>query len=280
MELDGPRHTRVSLVVRKYKVADVGGRIKSQMEVSFARYVGEVLNRRGSVGHYATAVRTASRYLREKSLIDGELFEIESLEKLKGLRDVLYADGSFIEQNLIGNNMYSVGLNHFVDFLGLETITDGAGETLIERKNTVEHRVLTYEDIEKLDAPVEIPEKEPKVVYGWNRDRVVVEQVLKADKRKCEIDPEHRTFVTRRNDEPYLEGHHLIQLSWQKEFGKSLDVYANIIGVCPNCHRQLHFGRRDEIRRILKPIYDLRAERLHRSGIDISKDEFLAIAVE
>ena len=241
------------------------------MEVSFARYVGEVLDRRGSVSHYATAVRTASRYLREQGLIDGSLFDVDSLSRLKELRDILYADGSFIEQNAIGNNMYSVGLNHFVDFLGIE-VSYGGGVV------TAERRLLTPEDIERLDTPVEVPEHLPRVVYGWNRDRVIVEQVLAADKRKCEIDPDHRTFITRRNDELYLEGHHLIPLSRQKEFSKSLDVYANIIGLCPNCHRQLHFGKQSEVREILKPIYDQRAERLSRSGIHISKDEFLAVA--
>lgn len=58
----------------------------------------------------------------------------------------------------------------------------------------------------------------------------------------------------------------------------SLDVYANIIGLCPNCHRQLHFGKQDEIRDILKPIYTARADRFHNSGIILSKDEFLAVA--
>lgn len=38
------------------------------------------------------------------------------------------------------------------------------------------------------------------------------------------------------------------------------------------------FGKIDEVRDILKPIYDARAERLHRSGLDLSKDEFLAVA--
>ena len=246
--------------------------VKSQMEVSFARYVGEVLNRHGSVSHYATAVRTASRYLREKGLIEGSLFEIDSLSRLKELRDILYADGSFVEQNAIGNNMYSVGLNHFVDFLGIE-VSLGSGVVAAER------RLLTSEDIERLDAPIEVPEHLPRVVYGWNRDRVIVEQVLAADKRKCEVDADHRTFVTSRNNELYLEGHHLIPLSRQKEFDKSLDVYANIIGLCPNCHRQLHFGRQSEVREILKPIYDQRVERFAHSGIIMSKDEFLAAAV-
>lgn len=45
-------------------------RIVSQMEVSFGRYVSEVLGLR-SAGHYITSVRTAAKYLREKGLIDG-----------------------------------------------------------------------------------------------------------------------------------------------------------------------------------------------------------------
>ena len=243
-------------------------RIVSQMEVSFGRYLSEVLGLR-SAGHYLTSVRTAARYLREKGLITGELFEVESLSKLRELRDVLYGDAAFKDQNAIGNNMYSVGLNNFVDFLGLEVSGDAAAD----------QKVLTNDDLVKLDAPIDKPAMAPKVVYGWNRDRVIVEQVLKADKRQCEIDANHKTFVMRRNNEPYLEGHHLIRMEHQDRFAKSLDVYANIIGLCPNCHRQLHLGKYAEIRAIISPIYDLRAERLAKSGLELSKDEFLALAV-
>ena len=243
-------------------------RIVSQMEVSFRRYLSEVLGLR-SAGHYLTSVRTAARYLREKGLIKGELFEVESLSNLRELRDVLYGDAAFRDQNAIGNNMYSVGLNHFVDFLGLEVGGDAAAVP----------KVLTNEDLVKLDAPIAKPAVAPKVVYGWNRDRVIVEQVLKADNYLCEIDAHHKTFVTRRNDQLYLEGHHLIPLSCQNKFDKSLDVYANIIGLCPNCHRQLHFGKKNEVRNILKGLYNLRADRLVKSGIEVSKDEFLALAV-
>ena len=174
-------------------------RIVSQMEVSFRRYLSEVLGLR-SAGHYLTSVRTAARYLREKGLIDGELFEVESLSKLRELRDVLYRDAAFKDQNAVGNNMYSVGLNHFVDFLGLGAGGDAAAVP----------KVLTNDDLVKLDAPIDKPAMAPKVVYGWNRDRVIVEQVLKADKYLCEIDAHHKTFVTRRDDQLYLEGHHLI----------------------------------------------------------------------
>ena len=243
-------------------------RIVSQMEVSFGRYLSEVLGLR-SAGHYLTSVRTAARYLREKGLITGELFEVESLSKLRELRDVLYADAAFKDQNAIGNNMYSVGLNHFVDFLGLEVSGDAAAD----------QKVLTNDDLVKLDVPIDKPARAPKVVYGWNRDRVIIEQVLKADKYQCEIDVNHKTFIMQQNDKPYLEGHHLIRMEHQNRFAKSLDVYANIIGLCPNCHRQLHLGKYAEIRAIISPIYDLRAERLAKSGLELSKDEFLALAV-
>jgi len=58
-------------------------RIVSQMEVSFRRYVSEVLGLR-SAGHYLTSVRTAAKYLREKGL---EVTVIERLPQIMGNMD-------------------------------------------------------------------------------------------------------------------------------------------------------------------------------------------------
>ena len=237
------------------------------MEVSFRRYISEVLRLR-SEDYYVQSVNTASRILREAGVRINSLFDVSSLSELRDLRTRLEREPEYIERNTIGHNMFSVGVNHFADFLGLEKF-----ETAAEPA-----RILTCEDIAKLDAPVQRPVQVPCVTYGWNRDRVVVEQVLKADMWQCEIGAAHKTFVARKNDQPYLEGHHLIPLSKQDQFNKSLDVYANIIGLCPNCHRQHHFGKQSEIRTMLKPIYNSRAERLANSGINISKDEFLTLA--
>ena len=165
--------------------------------------------------------------------------------------------------------MYSVGMKQYIQFAELQI--DGI-------KGTSKKAAQPIVDISKLDVPVAPPKSLPKKQeYHWNRDRIIVEQVLQSDKYLCEIDSKHKTFITRRNDQPYLEGHHLIPLARQEEFKVSLDVYANIIGLCPNCHRQLHFGQQIEIRDILKPIYATRAARFHNSGIMLSKDEFLAV---
>lgn len=235
-----------------------------QLEAYFRQYMMNVRKlSESSVNHYTQALRTVSRYLRDANLITGDVYSVDKLVELKALRAALKTIPEFVDQDETGNRMYSAGLNRYIEFAELH-----------QAKGAVEKEV----DLKLMDVEVVKPAKKPKVTYGWNRDRVIVEQVLKADKYLCEIDPHHKTFIARKNDEMYLEGHHLIPISRQDDFAKSLDVYANIIGLCPNCHRQLHFGRKDEVRDILKGIYDLRADRFANSGINVSKDEFLALA--
>ena len=235
-----------------------------QLEAYFRQYMLNVRKlSESSVNHYTQALRTVSRYLRDADLIIGDVYSVDKLVDLKALRNALKAMPEFIAQDETGNRMYSSGLNRYIEFAELHQ-TKGAAETEV--------------DLKLMDIEVVKPAKKPKVTYGWNRDRVIVEQVLKSDKYLCEIDSHHKTFISRKSDVLYLEGHHLIPISRQDDFDKSLDVYANIIGLCPNCHRQLHFGRKSEVRDILKGIYDLRVDRFVNSGITVSKDEFLSLA--
>ena len=245
--------------------------MKSQLEEYFRKFIVNVQGLTvSSAKHYAQALSTCSRFLRDEKLIETDVYAVDTLTELKTLRDKLFALPEFIALNTKGNNMYSVGMKQYIQFAELQ---------VDESKKAVMSTTQTGVDISKLDVPVAPPESLPKKQeYHWNRDRIIVEQVLQADKYLCEINPKHKTFIARRNDQPYLEGHHLIPLAKQKDFKVSLDVYANIIGLCPNCHRQLHFGKQTEIRDILKPIYTARAARLQNSGITLSKDEFLAVA--
>jgi len=44
-------------------------------------------------------------------------------------------------------------------------------------------------------------------------------------------------FLRKKDQSPYLEVHHMIQLADGGE-----DTTENAVALCPNCHRQLHFG--------------------------------------
>ena len=70
---------------------------------------------------------------------------------------------------------------------------------------------------------------------------------------QCDLDKSHKSFITK-NGKPYMEAHHLIPLSTQDYFDYSLDVDANIVCLCPNCHRKLHYG--DNITSDLIKLYE------------------------
>ena len=76
--------------------------------------------------------------------------------------------------------------------------------------------------------------------YSFDRDPYVKAWVLQRAAGECECCNLPAPFKT--NDGRYfLEVHHLIPL-----VDKGSDTVENCIGVCPNCHRMLHYGQNKE----------------------------------
>ena len=244
---------------------------KPQLEIYFRNYIVNVLGRKPSTAnHYIQGLRTVSRYLRDARLIQEHLFEVDELPQLLKLRDALRLMSDFVEQDEVGNRMYTAGLNRYIEFAELGFETCGRPMEPAEAKPV---------DLALLDAPVSSPPKSITTISArWSRDRIIVRQVLQSCSYRCEIDGSHETFITRTTHLPYLEGHHLVPLAVQGDFTNSLDVYANLIGLCPLCHRKMHFADNKLRRSLLASIYTNRATRFANSGIAMSKDEFLAAA--
>ncbi len=86
---------------------------------------------------------------------------------------------------------------------------------------------------------------------------------------KCEYSEEHKSFIRKNRNITYTEAHHLIPLKFYMDFDKkSLDVEANIVSLCSECHNKLHYGK--DIKEILTVLYNQRKERLKTAGIDIT----------
>ncbi len=73
------------------------------------------------------------------------------------------------------------------------------------------------------------------VAYKRNYD--VVAEVLLRAKGVCEKCKKYAPFIRKTDNSPYLEVHHKIMLSDGGD-----DSVENAIALCPNCHRELHFG--------------------------------------
>lgn len=74
-----------------------------------------------------------------------------------------------------------------------------------------------------------------------------------------------KTFV-KQNDEPYLEYHHLIPFS----IADGPDHFENIFGICPMCHRKIHYGK-DTLKADLYNGFNIN-NHLHKNILDRLKD--------
>lgn len=77
-------------------------------------------------------------------------------------------------------------------------------------------------------------------------------------------------FTSKTTGENYVKAHHLIPMQFQDQFENSLDVEANIISLCPLCHKKVHHATFDEKKLILEELYKIRKDRLKKCKIDIS----------
>lgn len=86
-----------------------------------------------------------------------------------------------------------------------------------------------------------IGEKHPKQITvtrkDYTRSAVVVAKVLERANGMCERCGAPAPFMRASDGTPYLEVHHKVRLADGGE-----DTIENTIAVCPNCHRELHFG--------------------------------------
>ena len=206
--------------------------------------------------HYTQALRTISKMLVEKGKICDSIYEVRDINELNVLKEYLYSEPDFISLDERGHRMYSAGFNNYFKF------ASGDGFSGVEN------------DMRVMDIEISKRERNTIVVEYWKRSSIIKTQSIKAASYKCELDNEHTTFVAKSTGEQYMEGHHAIPMKQQDNFDVSLDVYANIICLCPICHRLLHYGEDEAKETVMDKIYFTRADRLASSGIRLSRDEF------
>jgi len=121
------------------------------------------------------------------------------------------------------------------------------------------------------------PSKESNGRKIYPRNLSYAKKALEKANFSCEVDSTHKTFISKATNEQYVEAHHLIPLQFQEEFVYSLDVPENIISLCPNCHRKLHFASVDDKKKILEKLLENRKDGLRKFGIEINKEKLFEI---
>ena len=115
-----------------------------------------------------------------------------------------------------------------------------------------------------------------------NKKTWVSKNALSNAKYLCEYDPNHKTFLTNKGHY-FMEGHHLIRCTvnnsknYMAKYNKNIDTVSNIVSLCPNCHRRIHFGNTEEKAEIIERLYEVKRDGLYRYGFKISLDELKRI---
>lgn len=125
-----------------------------------------------------------------------------------------------------------------------------------------------------VNKPKTIPS--PVYIQGkktYPRDKQVAINALLRSNHNCEVNSNHKTFISKYSDLPYMEAHHLIPLSYQDKFKYSLDVESNVTSLCSHCHNMIHYGL--EQSGIIETIYLKRKNDLLLTGIEVDLNELI-----
>ena len=103
----------------------------------------------------------------------------------------------------------------------------------------IEHSSRNTSDArrERLKNARKLPERIPVLSYEFARNPDVVAEVLYGASGSCNRCGSAAPFKRRTDGSPYLEVHHRIPLAAGGE-----DTVENATALCPNCHRECHYG--------------------------------------
>lgn len=133
-------------------------------------------------------------------------------------------------------------------------------------------------DEQAYDLPVLKPKQNLlKARMVWERRAKYISDIKEKSNHQCEFDPTHQTFLSKRTKKNFVEAHHLIPLEFQYQFQNSLDVPANIVALCPNCHRAIHGAVLDYRSEMIECLYEQRREELRKCGLDIELADLLEL---
>jgi 5-methylcytosine-specific restriction enzyme A len=133
-------------------------------------------------------------------------------------------------------------------------------------------------DLNSVDMPIkkalELRQaKQTSNSTAWIRDSNISKAALKRADYTCELATDsdsHDSFIAHCTKKNYVEAHHLIPMKEQENFKYSLDNALNIVALCPNCHKMIHYADKAVRKIIITEIFEKRKNDLDAYKITLS----------
>ena len=144
---------------------------------------------------------------------------------------------------------------------------DNSNEDIIERLRKLE-RLIGADLRDAMWKRIPAAEQEMyRELLAFQRDPVLAKKAIQKAGNKCELDPSHKSFNDK-DGKAYMEGHHLIPIAEQGNFQNSLNQAANMVCLCPNCHKEIHLGANRQT--LVKTLWTQRQAGLNSAGINVT----------
>lgn len=190
-------------------------------------------------------------YVLVKSLIESAFLDFDSGVRPEGYRDAKYwyvvnSAGKLYPAKAIwamATNVRPGNFNTKEARFGLTELEFSLIDTRVLTSSNfdTEVRKSLADSSERRMERLKIAPKKPNVIatlsFSFKRNPDVVAEVLEKAKGVCGKCHASAPFKKISNGEPYLEVHHIEQLANGGD-----DTVENAIALCPNCHREWHYG--------------------------------------
>ncbi|MEA3227494.1 MAG: HNH endonuclease signature motif containing protein [Campylobacterota bacterium] len=201
--------------------------------------------------------KLSSSFMKEKLIYITKYSDLKNYQKTHNLLDI--PDDNYYEK------FNSWIINSLVDMQILElkykylSINKEIENHIVSLYNNLEYSDMFFDDL-ICELNKEVADKRVK------RDSSLILKVKERDQFRCVISKDHTTFYSKGN--PYIEAHHIIPMFQQKNYSFKLDTLENIISLCPNCHREIHFS--DNKQEILEKIFKINSAQMSKNQIDLN----------
>ena len=160
-----------------------------------------------------------------------------------------------------------------------EEVTESEKEDFIINQKVV--KILADDSYETINNYIPVPEprknvdsSEKKGAAGtYPREPQKRINALQRAGFKCECNQAHKSFISKTTDKPYMETHHLVPLEFWESFDNSLDVEANIVCLCSNCHNEIHYGK--DAKRLIEHLFKRRNDELLQANIIVNLEQLI-----
>ena len=228
--------------------------------------------------HEFTKQRAREYYADEEIFLKAYYEVLLGDEAIGYLLDVCYGRYYFLEVHFSEHQkVREVPKSIVEEFIstGVNQAVKLSDEDIIEQERI--YRSLEYQDAENV---AKANKREPILeqigkAQRYRKNFRLAKTVLKNNGYKCDVDANHITFLTSKGHY-FIEAHHLIPMEFQRDFlPTNIDREENIASLCPNCHRAVHKGNREEKEARLLVLYEKKVGALSKCGISVTFERLI-----